>query len=73
MPTSILWVMLIELMLIVLTLVLLIQPTRFFKPNAMKLRKTANWVGLVLLCLTFCWSVVVGIVLTMNGFTLFNV
>jgi hypothetical protein len=65
--------MLIELALIALTLLLLIQPARLFKPNALKFRKAANWTGLILLCLTFCWSVVVGIVLTMNGFTLFHV
>ena len=63
-------IILIEMMLVVVTTLLLAQPKVLFKTPSESIRKVANWGGMVLLCATFCWSVIVGISLTMNGFIL---
>jgi integral membrane sensor domain MASE1 len=67
MTDSILMVLLIELAFIVVTVVFLIQPKVLFKSESSRLRSIANWGGMILLCLTFCWSVIVGIVLSHHG------
>jgi hypothetical protein len=38
--------------------------------NAPRNRPAFHWTGMVLLCLTFCWSVVFGCLLAMNDLTL---
>lgn len=66
MPSTVIFSLAIELALILLTLLLLIQPKAFFRKKHDKPYTLLHWVGIVLLCLTFCWSVIVGIVLSMN-------
>ena len=56
--------MFMESLLVSVTALLLLQPKAVFtSPKAMKV---ATWSGLVLLCITFCWSVVVGCILYLN-------
>ena len=60
---------LVEVILIVVTSTLLSQPRLLFPAGAARLRIAATWSGWMLLCLTFCWSVILGIVLTLHGIT----
>ena len=64
MPKQIFFSMLIEAALVTLTVLLLVQPFRK-KQNEVK----TPFVGMILLCLTFCWSIVFGCVLALNEIT----
>ncbi len=60
---------LIELVMILATLVLLDVPNlaiRFRSPGA---QAAVRGAGMVMLCLTFCWSVILGCVLALNAGT----
>lgn len=67
MPITIIFVLLVEFALIALTMLLMAQPEIIFRSKSVRLQSFLHWGAMLLLCLTFCWSVVVGIVLTMNG------
>jgi integral membrane sensor domain MASE1 len=66
MPHSVIFVLMVEIILIVFTTILMAQPKKVFPSKSEKLRSFAHWVGMLLLCLTFCWSIVLGIVLATN-------
>ena len=70
MPNSVIWVVGIELGLILVTTVLLLRPKALFKSSTAVAQSRPIWGGLVFLGLTFLWSVITGIVLAMNHFTL---
>ncbi len=63
-PVSI--VLVVEAVAVSLTSVFLLQPKFLFRRGAAQSRSGVRWVGMAFLCFTFCWSVIVGIVLTMN-------
>lgn len=69
MPRQVLFALFIEATLIALTTLLLTQPRPFFALDSARSKSVATTGGFVLLCLTFCWSVIVGCILTLNGFT----
>lgn len=66
MPRQVLFALLIESSLIALTALLLTRPKMIF-PNSSERGRLATWVGgLICLCITFCWSVVLGCILALN-------
>lgn len=65
MPKQVLFTFLIETVLILATTLLLAQPEMVFSGQAKRVRSLAKAGGLILLCLTFCWSVVLGAVITL--------
>lgn len=70
MPGRIGFILLTEVILVLLTTLLLAQPRFAFRAPSEIVRQAASWAGMLLLCATFCWSIIVGIALTMNGFIL---
>ena len=69
MPKPLLFVMLIEIALVLLTTLLLIQPKGIFRAISGRTQTIAHWGGMFLLGLTFCWSIVFGVILSMNEIT----
>ncbi len=70
MPKQVLFALSIESILLAMTILFLVQPlslTRFGTPNRARVFRMG---GMVLLCLTFCWSVVFGCILALNEMTL---
>jgi hypothetical protein len=51
----------VEALLILVTFVFL---------NAPRTRAALQWAGMIMLCLTFCWSVIFGCVIALTGSTL---
>ena len=70
MPGRISIILLIEMILVVSTTILLAQPKFLFRASSDTVKSVAQWGGMLLLCATFCWSVIVGIAVTMNGLIL---
>jgi hypothetical protein len=70
MPNSVLVAFGLESVFIFITTLALTQPKFLFRMTSPALQNLVNWVGMFLLCATFCWSVVLGIVLSMNDITL---
>jgi hypothetical protein len=66
MPNTLIFSLGVELALIIATTLLLIPPKAVFRVKLDRIRPGLRWGGIVFLCLTFCWSIVVGIVLSMN-------
>jgi heme/copper-type cytochrome/quinol oxidase subunit 4 len=52
--------LLIEAALILATLNFLVQPHFFFPFRSRSARAVGTWSGMLLLCITFCWSVIFG-------------
>ncbi|OFZ70442.1 MAG: hypothetical protein A3K03_05825 [Bdellovibrionales bacterium RIFOXYD1_FULL_44_7] len=70
MPKQLVFVMLIEFALIMLTCILLMQPTLIFAGQSDRARSIARTGGLVFLCVTFCWSIILGCVFTLSYSTI---
>ncbi len=70
MPNTVIFVLSVEGALILLTTLLLAQPRLLFHSSQGRTHVWARWGGIALLVLTFCWSVIAGIVLSINGFSL---
>lgn len=68
MPQQILVVFFIECALIFTSTLLLAQPGVLFGHLTEKMRSVYRAGGWVFLCLTFCWSVVLGSVLTLHSY-----
>jgi hypothetical protein len=66
MPNSVIFVFGVEFLLIFLTLFLLLRPSGLFGSRVTKKKVFTAGGGLFFLFLTFIWSVVTGIVLSMN-------
>ena len=64
-------ILVIESALIAFTTLLLVQPPIIFKPPGGTQTGSSRFIirlsGVFLLCVTFCWSIVVGAVLTLHG------
>lgn len=67
MPRQVLFTLLIQLALVSLTLLLLLQPKRVFRGQSVKVRGFAWGTGWVVFGLMFCWSMIAGCVLVLNG------
>lgn len=67
MPKQVIFALVVESALILLTSVLLVRPSLIFKNQTSKVSQLAHTGGMVLLCVTFCWSVIVGCLLTLNS------
>lgn len=59
---------LIEIGLVIFTIYLLTLP-RFLTPEGLseRMRRTAYYLGVLFMSITFAWSVILGAVLTLNG------
>ncbi len=53
--------------MILITCLLVVQPESVFGGSSQGVRRAASYVGMVALCLTFCWSVIFGIVIALNN------
>lgn len=69
MTRQLLFVILIQALLMAVTTLLLLQPKPLFRFRSPQLLSAATMSGLVLLCITFCWSVIVGCVLALRDIT----
>jgi hypothetical protein len=56
--------------MVLLTCLLVVQPESVFKNVSDQARQAYLYAGMISLCLTFCWSVIFGIVLTINNLLL---
>ncbi len=56
-----------EITLVLITCLLVVQPESIFSGSSQGARRAAGYVGMVALCLTFCWSVIFGIVIALNN------
>jgi hypothetical protein len=65
-PNTIIAVFSVEALLIVLTNLFLIKPAFLFRTENHRKSKVGRWGGLFFLCITFLWSVVVGMVMSLN-------
>ena len=63
MPRQVFFAMLIEAALVTLTALLLVKPFRASRSEK------PPFAGLLLMCVTFCWSVVFGCILALNEIT----
>lgn len=70
MPKPVILAFIIESFLVMVTVALLVQPESVFRGQTERIRSALRAGGYVFLCLTFCWSVVFGAVLTLNSMTL---
>jgi hypothetical protein len=59
----------IELVMIFLTLLLLDVPNLAFRFRSPGAQSAVRGAGMIMLCLTFCWSVILGCVLALNSGT----
>jgi hypothetical protein len=60
----------VEFFMILLSTILLTQPRSMFREPSPRVALAITSSGLVLLSLTFCWSIIFGVVLAMNGLEL---
>lgn len=67
MTNSVVFALIVELVLMLLTILLFIRRNGLFGSGIGKKKAFAAWSGLFFLFLTFIWSVITGIVLAMNG------
>jgi hypothetical protein len=70
MPKQVMLAFMVEFFMILMTTVLLLQPRSIFGAITPRMSSAAMGSGLILLCLTFCWSVIFGAVLALNQMTL---
>jgi hypothetical protein len=66
MPKQVMVSFFIEMGLIAVTLFFLVQPSLVFNKLHERTRVALTVSGLVMLCVTFCWSVILGIILTLH-------
>ena len=70
MPRQVFFAMAVEAVLILLTTFMLTQPGLIFGARSERTRSLLTMCGLIFLCVTFCWSVVLGCTLTVNSMTI---
>lgn len=66
-PKQVIFALIIECLMIILTTVFLAQPQTIFNNQSERAKSIVRIGGFFLLCLTFCWSVVFGTVLALNS------
>ncbi len=59
----------VELIMILLTMTLLDPPASVISARSTVLHAAVKGAGMILLCLTFCWSFILGCVLALNSGT----
>jgi hypothetical protein len=64
---SVVFALVVEFALMLLTVLVLFRPQGLFRSGVAKRKALATWSGFFFLLLTFIWSIVAGIVLAMNG------
>jgi len=69
-PPQLIFAFVTEVAMILLSCLLVVQPESVFGGISQGSRRAATYAGLVSLCLTFCWSVIFGIVLALNNLEL---
>jgi hypothetical protein len=69
-PPQLIFATTVEATLILMTSWLLVQPEAVFSEWSPESRKLATMAGLVLLCLTFCWSIIFGMVIVIQNLTI---
>ena len=69
-PKQVLFAMIIQAVMMVFTLMLLVPPRAIADGKSPQWRAVVRTGGWVALCLTFCWSVVLGIVLALHRMTI---
>jgi hypothetical protein len=69
-PTHLAGAIRIEVALIVLSSVFLVQPEMLFRGRSDRMRAVVSWAGFLALCVTFCWSVIFGCLLTLHHLVL---
>lgn len=69
MPRQVIVSLWIEIAMITVTMILLVQPRMFFPFRTERARTAGSWAGMTLLCVTFCWSVILGCILALNDMT----
>jgi len=69
-PNYVLYAAIIEIALLLLTTVLLVQPKFLMDLQSVRIRKIAFSGGMALLGVTFCWSFILGSLLTVFRFHL---
>jgi hypothetical protein len=67
MPKQVIFALVVEAALILLTSLLLVQPRLIFTNQNTKISQLTQIGGGLFLCVTFCWSVVLGCLLTLNS------
>lgn len=70
MQTSLILAVFVESVLILLTLLLLVQPNKVLSLKTERGKAVAWWAGLFFLVMTFLWSIIFGIVLSVNGISI---
>ncbi len=70
MPRHILYTILIESTLVAITVIFLVQPKFILNVSSEKIQKVFTVTGLVLLCITFCWSFILGCILAISQMTI---
>jgi hypothetical protein len=68
MPKQLILGAVFEVLLIAATCLMLLQPRALFQPSSEQVRSTVRIGGFVFLCITFCWSVVLGSMLALSSF-----
>ncbi len=69
MMRQIVFLLLIESALVISSLILLVQPRFVFRLQTPRSKYVATYSGMVILCLTFCWSVIFGCFLALQDLT----
>jgi hypothetical protein len=66
MPKQVMVGIFIEMGLILASLFFLVQPSLVFNKMHERTRTALTVSGLVMLCVAFCWSVILGVILTLH-------
>lgn len=69
MPNQVVFAMAVETAMIIVTLLLLNQPNIFLPFRSPRVQTALRAGGLIMLSLTFCWSVILGCVITLHQMT----
>ena len=69
-PPQLIFATVIEAAMILTSCFLVVQPESIFSGTTQDTRRLASYAGMLALCVTFCWSVIFGIVLALNNLTL---
>jgi hypothetical protein len=69
-PPQLIFATVTEIAMVLMSCLLVVQPESIFSGSSQGTRRAATYAGLVTLCLTFCWSVIFGIVLALNNLAL---
>ncbi len=66
MPIEVMVAILVEAILVSITILLVTQPAVVFEQTAVKAKNMMMVGGFVFMCITFCWSFVLGCAIALN-------